>query len=158
MPVLSTAPPESVLDNNDQKGGRAAGNSTTEMHDSSIREVISRRRYAGLLGTMPTFLKSVDSEATSCLRRKFSSANVQRRISSVRTNHAPAAEQRSSRDLIAARRCESVTAATLNRLNTDFVLNSFLVEFKQFIKDLDLSDACDLCLKSVFPFAVPMLV
>ncbi|KAH7712870.1 RNA-directed DNA polymerase from mobile element jockey-like protein [Aphelenchoides avenae] len=37
------------------------------------------------------------------------------------------------------------TAATLSKLNIDFVLSSSLGVFKEFVKDLDLSDVCDLC-------------
>ncbi|KAH7702534.1 hypothetical protein AAVH_30307 [Aphelenchoides avenae] len=37
------------------------------------------------------------------------------------------------------------TASTLSKLNADFVLNSSLGVFKEFVKDLDLSDVCDLC-------------
>lgn len=37
------------------------------------------------------------------------------------------------------------TASTLSKLNTDFVLNSSLGVFKDFVKDLNLSDVCDLC-------------
>ncbi|KAH7710697.1 hypothetical protein AAVH_22000 [Aphelenchoides avenae] len=36
-------------------------------------------------------------------------------------------------------------ATTLSKLNADFVLNSTLGVFKEFVKDLNLSDVCDLC-------------
>lgn len=37
------------------------------------------------------------------------------------------------------------TAVMLSKFNTDFVLNSTLGVFKEFVKDLVLSDVCDLC-------------
>ena len=58
-------------------------------------------------GSTWTHLKNGEFGATSSWRRKSFSVNVQRRITSVNTTHALAAEPENSRYLSAVQRCES---------------------------------------------------